>query len=1579
MNDARRRANFGDHVVSQHIEQLTQKLNALEDELKRTCTTLDFLSTDYVRMSQRLETVEMLLYEQQETIAMLVNFYRNAQQGSSQQEASATSPYKKVVASESQNFLDRAAQQLCSPSLSMSRAIEEPRSRSRLSADEAFYRSLNSAHRESPSIVSESDTELKSIWESAQSAAAVHDPPPSAAVAASVASANDSRHSDVFSSLDYINYRKTTTWCTQPEQKDVEFAPWMWPVGNMSAALCEKVAGVLKHDQVHNNNSRQESRRVQELRDRLVRSPAMSRSMSRTHDDPLLSEMLADDQESDLEQQLRIAFQESQLARQKADLTTSNHSSPSLANHSLTNSLPKYRASSPAAAVAASSSSASSTLKSSQQVATTTFDYRTDPANNCYMLSADKQNVTLQVEDSCKSYDFASSTLLLQQANVMSSVRSADKMMTGLPTMTLTRSPMKKNYSPTRISSTNSTTDSGISSMSGNWSSLEKSPGSPKHGQQQQVNNTNNSNHCSSMHLELYPPPSSPLAGARTADPAAAAAAIAAATSTLLTTGYERAAPVTVVNNTSNPCMLTTETWNMQGSICSVASTATTPLASRKSRGGERQSSPRVDSMPASSAPSPYKKRYNRTSSVPAEIRYDQPVYYDQPPYSAPIDDEWFSRGVVYPHTYRSTTPSPAPGSNPDRVVPPAPAPDHQTPATAVSNNNNLSKKNERHSPKSVASAASVRNRCVKNAIKSNHMAQIECLDCGGNIDYMLQEEINLRAIENDHRLDAFDDDAPYDAYGHATEDWRHHQTHGQETPPHYANDPLSAYYNRQDCTARYADHVDTIIDDANDVGGWRRENQSSQQQIHQDNAFGHGYSRRDNDSPATSTTSCYPLSSQVIVSECGYLSIASISKVEYETTPATVYGAGGNGAGDTASTSKSARKSIKSTMSSLMPSFGRNLKKRSYSLPGVNEGEYQQPHSRDAYDANNKLGRTGSLPRMKISNKIGNKIMSKMSSLVGRKQASSIDQFSRRETIDCEWTRPTSYSAKFNLFRSDKRAKKNRTEDNSNTFVSYCNEGFDLTGDMHINQFHHHNQTATGGAEMFNNEFAVSRALGRYRRQQQSQMAVQQGEEPILLPDLVSMKTNIDSCTSPINFPPTPTIDVPLDAIDAVNEEEPVPGHSTPGAAAATAAPSPDEQNIMFCKVSIKTCHDESYTHNQVVGSRNDDVDDAIADDIQVSMEEIDNDQQAAPCSLTVSAGNEDAISPVGYFSRVPSRWQSAEESIDTDDEWYRYGMMQLEQMERQYSESNLVVAAAREYNQSVIDNQMRAVMQELKQKIDVYEPSAQFDTFCEVTDHVTECADQQEIYQQCTNNQLGLQEEEQQEEQVPAEQTVSEDVHWNKLYVEDDDDEDGDYSSGETSGPDSPSENDHDYDYNEDDAQPEHHVAYEHQHEHFDELEDAIELAPNATNTILSAAGCTASNIASSVYSFFVSPVPKEEDDANLAWQNDGAAIISEATTSYNQQDQEMIAPVNDPNNLSIGTVVDCEDQAQDPAEPKSIVKVSSGRWKLVKTLRDKKSESNLIKPPSPTAAAVEVVTHYYILVNNNFGRDPHYDCLA
>ncbi|KAJ1522053.1 hypothetical protein ONE63_002368 [Megalurothrips usitatus] len=70
-----------DVVLGDFMQRLGTRLNLLESELKYAWRALDLLSHEYIRMWTRLEKLEALLYEQQNVIGQLLEFYSSVEAG----------------------------------------------------------------------------------------------------------------------------------------------------------------------------------------------------------------------------------------------------------------------------------------------------------------------------------------------------------------------------------------------------------------------------------------------------------------------------------------------------------------------------------------------------------------------------------------------------------------------------------------------------------------------------------------------------------------------------------------------------------------------------------------------------------------------------------------------------------------------------------------------------------------------------------------------------------------------------------------------------------------------------------------------------------------------------------------------------------------------------------------------------------------------------------------------------------------------------------------------------------------------------------------------------------------------------------------------------------------------------------------------------------------------------------------------------------------------------------------------------------------------------------------------------------
>lgn len=174
-----------DYIISDYMERLSTRLNILEAELKYAWRALDLLSQEYIKMWERLEKLEGLLYEQQSVIAQLLDFYTSggASEGQCMGERNALLDGKLGQLEVIREILGNGTVEdgleegvdVTRPSnhhntaiiqeLDLDLGMEEMRA-----PDEAFYRSLNQAYRED--LVgcdnSRSPSHLGMIWEEAE-------------------------------------------------------------------------------------------------------------------------------------------------------------------------------------------------------------------------------------------------------------------------------------------------------------------------------------------------------------------------------------------------------------------------------------------------------------------------------------------------------------------------------------------------------------------------------------------------------------------------------------------------------------------------------------------------------------------------------------------------------------------------------------------------------------------------------------------------------------------------------------------------------------------------------------------------------------------------------------------------------------------------------------------------------------------------------------------------------------------------------------------------------------------------------------------------------------------------------------------------------------------------------------------------------------------------------------------------------------------------------------------------------------------------------------------------------------------
>ncbi|KAJ8932395.1 hypothetical protein NQ314_014689, partial [Rhamnusium bicolor] len=170
-----------DYVINEYMERLGTRLNILETELKYAWRALDLLSQEYIKMWERLEKLEGLLYEQQSVISQLLDFYTSGGASGGRNMGPATAAMLEGRLGELEVIREILGNGTVEDGLEEGLDVIMPHDQSaeiqelELDAamdemhvpDEAFYRSLNQAYREDlvgcdPSC---QGSQLGMIWE----------------------------------------------------------------------------------------------------------------------------------------------------------------------------------------------------------------------------------------------------------------------------------------------------------------------------------------------------------------------------------------------------------------------------------------------------------------------------------------------------------------------------------------------------------------------------------------------------------------------------------------------------------------------------------------------------------------------------------------------------------------------------------------------------------------------------------------------------------------------------------------------------------------------------------------------------------------------------------------------------------------------------------------------------------------------------------------------------------------------------------------------------------------------------------------------------------------------------------------------------------------------------------------------------------------------------------------------------------------------------------------------------------------------------------------------------------------------
>ncbi|CAH2257812.1 jg8963 [Pararge aegeria aegeria] len=150
----------GDYIISDYMERLGTRLNILETELKYAWRALDLLSQEYVRMWDRLERLESLLADQQGVISTLLDFYA-CRTVTSRDPMSRLEVIREILG-------NGTVEDVIEDGLDIDRSgvLLDPQEEV-MESNEAFYRSLNQAYRDDLVCdeTSRPPSQLDMIWE----------------------------------------------------------------------------------------------------------------------------------------------------------------------------------------------------------------------------------------------------------------------------------------------------------------------------------------------------------------------------------------------------------------------------------------------------------------------------------------------------------------------------------------------------------------------------------------------------------------------------------------------------------------------------------------------------------------------------------------------------------------------------------------------------------------------------------------------------------------------------------------------------------------------------------------------------------------------------------------------------------------------------------------------------------------------------------------------------------------------------------------------------------------------------------------------------------------------------------------------------------------------------------------------------------------------------------------------------------------------------------------------------------------------------------------------------------------------
>ncbi|XP_046677824.1 uncharacterized protein LOC124365823 isoform X4 [Homalodisca vitripennis] len=301
-----------DLVIGDYMERLGTRLGILETELRYAWRALDLLSQEYIKMWERLEKLELLLYEQQSVISQLIEFYSSVEpnetegdllerpriiQGISSVDEIGLLNTDLVMSTTAAQFINELKIEMGVDGLNL--------------PDEAFYRSLNNAYRNdlvcpSSSVAASGASQLGMIWEESEedSNGTTKREENKDLVTAT------GEPQEVFSSLDYKDYRGSSPCVSENDLVQLSQLSTMDQVALEKLKELDRLTTKLQKD----------SQNLKELQDRLLADSPKHKYSKDTTD---VSEItVREDKTNEIDDQLRRMCAETELENWGFSTTT---------------------------------------------------------------------------------------------------------------------------------------------------------------------------------------------------------------------------------------------------------------------------------------------------------------------------------------------------------------------------------------------------------------------------------------------------------------------------------------------------------------------------------------------------------------------------------------------------------------------------------------------------------------------------------------------------------------------------------------------------------------------------------------------------------------------------------------------------------------------------------------------------------------------------------------------------------------------------------------------------------------------------------------------------------------------------------------------------------------------------------------------------------------------------------------------------------------------------------------------------------------------------------------------------------